>query len=395
MGDFASFPQHPFAHSYSPTAMSQLDVRPDILAQLRIASAGCALQPAVHPPLSPVVTVHYHLAPPAVGSVEDQLFRLSLLIGQTRVAAAEAAAALHQQRIHQQTATNAFGGPRSPPASAHGGSSVTSSRSSRDSRSLSPPQSATSTVGRTTVSHHHHLPVSNNAAYTSKNYHRAVVPHAHSPSHRPATATAWITPTTQTTDKSSINQVADVLPCSRPKPPRSQAPPPKSLSSKPSQVAQKASSPKARKEPKQKTLWKTEFCNSWRETGECRFGQNCDFAHSEEELRVVERPANWKTKPCLNFFTNGYCQYGRRCGFIHQGEPTPVTVEPVASTATTTLSSCVAGKAQASVGRGRGSEAATGEVDLLELMSLRIARMEAQSPTSVMSGGGWRCRRQA
>ncbi|KAI9319567.1 hypothetical protein DFJ73DRAFT_668391 [Zopfochytrium polystomum] len=151
-----------------------------------------------------------------------------------------------------------------------------------------------------------------------------------------------------------------------------------------SHVATKDPSPKARKEPKQKTLWKTELCNSWRETGECRFGKNCDFAHSAEELRVLERPANWKTKLCVNFLNNGYCQYGRRCGFIHQGEPSPVAAGP---------------RAQVLVGAGRGrvrleekEEGVEGptnhQVDLLELMSVRIAMMEA-ARTSVMGGTAW------
>ena len=36
-------------------------------------------------------------------------------------------------------------------------------------------------------------------------------------------------------------------------------------------------------------LYKTELCRSWEEKGTCRYGNKCQFAHGEEELRNVRR----------------------------------------------------------------------------------------------------------
>ncbi|KAI9332168.1 hypothetical protein DFJ73DRAFT_856188 [Zopfochytrium polystomum] len=72
-----------------------------------------------------------------------------------------------------------------------------------------------------------------------------------------------------------------------------------------------------RREPKQRTLRKTELCVWFAASGSCRFGLGCDFAHSADELRTVPRPTNWRTKTCANFVANGICPYGQRCGFLH------------------------------------------------------------------------------
>eukprot|EP00183_Erythrolobus_madagascarensis_P005470 CAMPEP_0185857460 /NCGR_PEP_ID=MMETSP1354-20130828/29520_1 /TAXON_ID=708628 /ORGANISM="Erythrolobus madagascarensis, Strain CCMP3276" /LENGTH=231 /DNA_ID=CAMNT_0028559731 /DNA_START=86 /DNA_END=778 /DNA_ORIENTATION=- len=70
------------------------------------------------------------------------------------------------------------------------------------------------------------------------------------------------------------------------------------------------------KNPK-KELYKTEMCRSWTETGTCRYGVKCQFAHGREELRSVTRHPKYKTKMCKNFSENGSCPYGVRCRFIH------------------------------------------------------------------------------
>jgi Zinc finger C-x8-C-x5-C-x3-H type (and similar) len=36
-------------------------------------------------------------------------------------------------------------------------------------------------------------------------------------------------------------------------------------------------------------LYKTELCRSWEEKGTCRYGTKCQFAHGEDELRIVSR----------------------------------------------------------------------------------------------------------
>lgn len=62
----------------------------------------------------------------------------------------------------------------------------------------------------------------------------------------------------------------------------------------------------------------TELCRSWEEFGSCRYGSKCQFAHSREELRPVQRHPKYKTEICRTFATTGTCPYGTRCRFIHQ-----------------------------------------------------------------------------
>lgn len=45
-------------------------------------------------------------------------------------------------------------------------------------------------------------------------------------------------------------------------------------------------------------LYKTELCRSWEEKGSCRYGNKCQFAHGEEELRKVPRHPKYKTEIC-------------------------------------------------------------------------------------------------
>ncbi|KAA8492523.1 mRNA decay activator protein ZFP36L1 [Porphyridium purpureum] len=66
-----------------------------------------------------------------------------------------------------------------------------------------------------------------------------------------------------------------------------------------------------------KELFKTELCHSFMETGSCRYGSHCQFAHGEIELRPVQRHPKYKTKACKNFSETGSCPYGIRCRFIH------------------------------------------------------------------------------
>ena len=43
-------------------------------------------------------------------------------------------------------------------------------------------------------------------------------------------------------------------------------------------------------------LYKTEMCRSWEETGSCRYGAKCQFAHGSWELRPVARHPKYKTE---------------------------------------------------------------------------------------------------
>jgi hypothetical protein len=68
---------------------------------------------------------------------------------------------------------------------------------------------------------------------------------------------------------------------------------------------------------KKANLYKTELCRSFEETGQCRYGSKCQFAHSEKELRHVDRHPKYKTEMCKTFWEQGTCPYGKRCCFIH------------------------------------------------------------------------------
>ena len=56
--------------------------------------------------------------------------------------------------------------------------------------------------------------------------------------------------------------------------------------------------------------------------GECKFGENCAFAHGDSELKQRKLTFNYKTKPCKQFFELGYCSYGSRCQFSHRKDST-------------------------------------------------------------------------
>ncbi|KXN68601.1 hypothetical protein CONCODRAFT_26430, partial [Conidiobolus coronatus NRRL 28638] len=63
--------------------------------------------------------------------------------------------------------------------------------------------------------------------------------------------------------------------------------------------------------------FKTEMCNSFSETGICRYGKKCKFAHGDEDMRTVTRHPKYKTQVCRNFNEKGVCPYGKRCCFLH------------------------------------------------------------------------------
>lgn len=75
--------------------------------------------------------------------------------------------------------------------------------------------------------------------------------------------------------------------------------------------------PEIEDELTQQSLYKTELCRSWTETGACRYGNKCQFAHGKDELRTIMRHPKYKTEICKTFHTQGTCPYGTRCRFIH------------------------------------------------------------------------------
>ncbi|CAO3564759.1 unnamed protein product [Mortierella alpina] len=82
-------------------------------------------------------------------------------------------------------------------------------------------------------------------------------------------------------------------------------------------------------EPSRKTeLYKTEMCISVSSGVPCRYGDNCQFAHSTQELNHVNRHPRYKTQLCTSFQRQGYCKYNDRCTFIHHLEEARTPLSP-------------------------------------------------------------------
>ncbi|XP_042294809.1 mRNA decay activator protein ZFP36-like [Sceloporus undulatus] len=72
--------------------------------------------------------------------------------------------------------------------------------------------------------------------------------------------------------------------------------------------------------PAPSSRYKTELCRTFSETGKCKYGAKCQFAHGTAELRSVSRHPKYKTELCHKFYLHGECPYGSRCHFIHYPE---------------------------------------------------------------------------
>ncbi|XP_010890277.2 mRNA decay activator protein ZFP36L1 [Esox lucius] len=68
------------------------------------------------------------------------------------------------------------------------------------------------------------------------------------------------------------------------------------------------------------TRYKTEMCRTYEESGTCKYGAKCQFAHGMDEVRGLSRHPKYKTEPCRTFHTIGFCPYGARCHFIHNAD---------------------------------------------------------------------------
>ena len=55
-----------------------------------------------------------------------------------------------------------------------------------------------------------------------------------------------------------------------------------------------------------------EICRAYRNTGRCRYGDECKFSHSEGE--TIEPPPRGL---CFNFRDQGACDFGDRCRYLH------------------------------------------------------------------------------
>lgn len=89
-----------------------------------------------------------------------------------------------------------------------------------------------------------------------------------------------------------------------------------SLSSATSPCASRPPAPS----PHISTRYKTELCRTFEESGICKYGAKCQFAHGLDEMRGLSRHPKYKTEPCRTFHTIGFCPYGARCHFIHNAD---------------------------------------------------------------------------
>ena len=71
-------------------------------------------------------------------------------------------------------------------------------------------------------------------------------------------------------------------------------------------------------------LYKTQWCSSFLSPEGCRFGDQCNFAHSAEELRPPPQthqptgPPRGYSGPICRYFARGTCQWGDQCSFAHE-----------------------------------------------------------------------------
>jgi hypothetical protein len=54
--------------------------------------------------------------------------------------------------------------------------------------------------------------------------------------------------------------------------------------------------------------YKTELCRSYHETGLCKYGEKCQFAHGYDEIRSLNRHPKYKTVLCRTYHCTGYCK---------------------------------------------------------------------------------------
>ncbi|KAG0491156.1 hypothetical protein HPP92_008019 [Vanilla planifolia] len=76
-------------------------------------------------------------------------------------------------------------------------------------------------------------------------------------------------------------------------------------------------------------MFKTELCNKWQESGECPYGEHCQFAHGIDELRPVIRHPRYKTELCRMVLVGDTCPYGHRCHFRHSVSPQDNLLRPI------------------------------------------------------------------
>mgnify|MGYP002378593153 CR=1 FL=1 len=63
--------------------------------------------------------------------------------------------------------------------------------------------------------------------------------------------------------------------------------------------------------------YKTELCRSYHETGLCKYGEKCQFAHGYHEIRSLNRHPKYKTVLCRTYHCTGYCKFRKTTKHFH------------------------------------------------------------------------------
>ena len=144
-----------------------------------------------------------------------------------------------------------------------------------------------------------------------------------------------------------------------------------------------------REQYQQHSLYKTELCRSWEETGSCRYGVKCQFAHGRDELRPVMRHPKYKTEVCRTFAQSGTCPYGTRCRFIHYRVPKKSVLGVLVAGAHNVIPAdwCPDGSGE-SGSRGSGSPGSTKRLPIFREIASEAARGDdAESGENDASSG--------
>lgn len=75
-------------------------------------------------------------------------------------------------------------------------------------------------------------------------------------------------------------------------------------------------------------MYKREMCKNWSESGFCRYGTKCQYAHGVEEMSEAHQAFlneqkqglndKYKSQNCRQFYREKFCPYGKRCHFRHE-----------------------------------------------------------------------------
>lgn len=78
----------------------------------------------------------------------------------------------------------------------------------------------------------------------------------------------------------------------------------------------------------ERSMYKREMCKNWTESGFCRYGAKCQYAHGQQELSETNQlylneqkqglNDKYKSQNCRQFYREKFCPYGKRCHFRHE-----------------------------------------------------------------------------